>query len=622
MSLKHQTLSIVRLVLAAMLPTLAVLGCSSATNNTQLPPDAKTSCTVSTAVFPTWFQSGAVSKDGVVKPDSAQFTNPLQNCPFYQWSEQMFLWATSPTPDTYGGGGGRIFDSPVFFDVSPPQSDGSRTLIPHAVAATGLPMASLFRLRAAQAGPHNLPVISAVSGQLLEVALPKKGQRPLVRSATGQPVEIAHARLGQNRMPVLLDRAGNVIAAQHAEANRNIAGPRVVTQLVIDRIRIFLDQSSLAVVDVEQNEADNGVLEAQTGSLVYYETTFNDVFAYFATGVIGGQLSATQFPTSPGDMAPIEAFALTASTPATFPDPDALAVELKTSWVEASTIPASNLGTYITKTATIPTYDVTTFPSKSWIQNGKKTVQLALVGMQVVGTVPGHPEMIWATFEHFANAPRAEYKYINSGGAVTTIPLDSTDPPIGQGGAIAQWLFAASGSSGPFNQKLMSYNATPIPPEIDAGSTTSIGPSDTVRWKAFGAASDTVPNPLVASVAESNTEIISINNSVRGQLLNGDVRWNYILTGATWTENGALPRGIFNGSNAPGVQVGTSVLSSITMETYQQGRDTTLANGGTNCFSCHTGFYTGFTMPNLTSVNNNTTLFGVSHIFPALRPLF
>jgi len=88
---------------------------------------------------------------------------------------------------------------------------------------------------------------------------------------------------------------------------------------------------------------------------------------------------------------------------------------------------------------------------------------------------------------------------------------------------------------------------------------------------------------------------------------NGDVRQNYIMTGATWTIGGASPLPLFDSPSAgnPGNQVGTSQLSNATMETYQQGTDNTAANGRSNCFSCHT---------------SNTT--NVSHVFGPLQPLF
>jgi hypothetical protein len=84
-------------------------------------------------------------------------------------------------------------------------------------------------------------------------------------------------------------------------------------------------------------------------------------------------------------------------------------------------------------------------------------------------------------------------------------------------------------------------------------------------------------------------------------LASGDVRGNYVMTGATWTAGGVAPNGNFpSGGN----EVGTSSLANSTMETYQQGSDTTSATG-LNCFGCH---------------SNNTT--DVSHVFGALKPLF
>src|ERR1035438_8599525 len=66
------------------------------------------------------------------------------------WSEQMFMWLNSPAPSAYGGGA-HIFDSPAFFDVSPPDAGGNRTFIGH---TAGLLYA--FPVRDAQRGPHDL----------------------------------------------------------------------------------------------------------------------------------------------------------------------------------------------------------------------------------------------------------------------------------------------------------------------------------------------------------------------------------------------------------------------------------------------------------------------------------
>lgn len=231
--------------------------------------------------------------------------------------------------------------------------------------------------------------------------------------------------------------------------------------------------------------------------------------------------------------------------------------------------------------ATVPTYNESN--TNQWTPSGQQTIQLALVGMHVVGSTAGHPEMIWSTFEHVGNTPDGAYSYVNTSNVTT---------PIAQNTA-GTWLFSSSSSAGPFNDVHMQFSA----PDIVAVPPFTISPSDTIRRKAWGAGSDVSPNPLDPTPAASNTEIISINNSVRGMMANGDIRSNYVFKGATWTIGGAAP--------GAGNQVGTSALSNSTMETYQQGKDTTKADGFSNCFSCH--------------VNNTTS---VSHVYGALQPLF
>lgn len=543
-----------------------------------LPSDAQATCTVSAAEIAGWFESGSVSKDGVVKPANSVTFPDNPNCSFYQWSEQMFLWLTSPAPVTYGGGGGRIFASPAFFEVSPPDSSGTRTFIANPAGTV-----KSFNLRAAQVGSLGLPVIMDVRGRMFQVEPPKRSPsgRPLILNQAGEQVEIGRAVLRDGR-PVFFDRAGHEIERARpliaAEAN----GPLVAQSFEIDKTRIFLDPAG-NVIDVEPFQADDGVLESQGGSLVYYITMVNDVYAYFLTGTKNGGITPkpTAFPTTQVELDKVVALASAHGT--TFPDPEALAVEVKSSWVEASTLTSTD--GYITTMATVPTYDTT--DPKKWVPNGKKTVKLALVGMHVVGSTKGHPEMIWATFEHVNNTPVEAYSY-NSTSGPKSVPRATA----------GSWVFSQSGSSGPFNAEHMTFSD----PNIVASGSFNISPSDTMRMKAWGAAANQAPNPL-GSAAASNTEIISINNSVLGQIDSADVRANYIMTGSTWTIGGAAPSGPFDGSFSHN-EVGTSQLANTTMETYQQGS----SNGfspGVNCFSCH--------------VSNKTS---VSHVFAPLQPLF
>ena len=546
----------------------------------QVPPDAQDLCPLSLSTFQGWFHSGSVTANGVVDPaDSLTFLNP--DCDFYSWSERMFLWLTSPAPASYGGGGGLILNSPAFYDVSPPDAGGNRTLIAH---STGL--ISRFPLRAAQVGAHGLPVIMDTAGRLIEVdRTPPKGP-PVVRDLEGNTIEIAHARLERGKL-ILLDKAGKPINFRPAEPPKQLRAEKrarnsiIAQRFLIDGITFFLDPT-LSVITVEQGQAgDSGVLESQTGSLVYYATMVNDVYAYFLTGQKPGTISASVFPTTSTELNSIIAFATSHGKPSPpFPDPNALAIEVKSSWVLASAV--SNPNDYITMTATVPTYDTVTDPDHRRAENGQQTVKLALVGIHVVGSTNTHTEMVWATFEHFNNTPLAGYTYTNSSGASTMV----NQPTSGT------WLFSASPPSTTPNQQHMFFIGPPTN-AIQSSTGFTISPSDTVRTMPWG----TDPND-----AAHNTEVISMNEHVLGMLAGGDIRANYFMTGATWIAGGGPP--------STGFQVGNARMSNTTMETYQQ---------GSNCFDCHSDpTMLGAPPPPPTpSVDQ-----GLSHIYEQIRPLF
>jgi hypothetical protein len=570
-----------RLMLMAglLLMVLASAGVSPA-NAQSLPADAKATCTVSATDFKSWF-GGTVTANGAVSPaDSINFDG-TPNCSFYRWSERMFMFLTSPIP----GGETFTFDSPGFFDVSPLDAMGNRTFTPHVPGGT-----LTFSLRAAQAGPHGLQVIFDKAGRMLEVQPPQLAPsgKQLILNKAGQVVEIERATV-ENGKPIFLDKAGNpILGARPVPLKTKIALQKpntsnVVQKFMIGQKPVFMTLSG-TIVDVEQGQADGSVLGAQNGSLVYYSTMVNDVFAYFATREKTLNFN-DPFPTTQAELDQITAFGAVHGK--TFSHPNTLAMEVKSSWVEAAGL--LNPGSYITMTAKIPTYD-TTNPN-IWTPNGQKTVQLALVGMHVVGSTAGHKEMIWATFEHFNNSPIAAYTY-NSTSGPKTVPQSTSGP----------WLFSANNPTA-FNNAHMNTSGA----NIASLGTNTISPSDTIRWKAWGAASDLSPNPIDADTTASNTEILSINNNVHGMMASGDVRSNYIMTGATWTIPGQppLPDSDHPTPADPGTQVGTSQLANTTMETYVQGQDPTATNGGSNCFSCH---HTTNTSP-------------LSHVYSALLPL-
>lgn len=532
------------------------------------------------AEFNQWFQTGSPGLNGAVTPANSVTFPDTPNASFYKWSEQMFLWLTSPAPSVYGGGD-RIFNSSAFYDVSTPDANGQRTLIPLTPGHL-----RVFGLRVAKPNANGLPTVTDKAGLIHEVVRPQVGVIPKlqIRNQGGALMDVEKTTRDAAGKATFLDKSGKEILPRFSVSDAIKAGPGTVAPLklqkfVIDHLPVFTDPEG-NVVQVEEGQADGTALLAQNGSLIYYAITVNDVYAYFLTGAKDHQITpGTSFPVNQQDLSAITSFA--AAHNKILPDTTALAIEIKTSWIEAANLP--NAKDYITITASIPTYN-TQDPSH-WVPTGQKTALLALVGMHVVGSASGHPEMIWASFEHVGNTPLGEYAYINTNGQKITVPQSTA----------GKWLFCANNAPGPFNVAHINADGT----KLDAISPNAITPSDTLRTAVFGAALNVSPNPIDGSAEASNSEIILMNNRVRGMLASGDIRANYFLLGATWTIGGKPPTP--NGSN----QVGTSRLANSTMETYQQVPVKGPAASVFNCFECHT---------------NNTT--DVSHIYSDLKPLF
>ena len=295
----------------------------------------------------------------------------------------------------------------------------------------------------------------------------------------------------------------------------------------------------------------------------------NDVYAEFLNAVNEKKMSGDKFPTTKAEKDSIFNFAQ--KNGVTLKNPNALAIEIKTSWVEASSLSAVN--EFLTIEAIVPIYKKKS--NAIWVINGERKIKLALVGMHIVGSANGHPEMIWATFEHKRNTPNAAYQYLNKDGITETVLADEGK----------NWLF---------NNNLK--DSTNISHMVFSGDSIiakkghTISSSNTLRTKPWGSSVDVKPNAEDASPAASNSEIIAINNAVISKLKGNDVRKNYIFIGATWTANGAGPNGYsynpkVDSLKVAGVAIGASQLANSTMETYAQNGDKYNTYG--TCFSCH-----------------------------------
>ncbi|MBK1670505.1 hypothetical protein CKO28_21000 [Rhodovibrio sodomensis] len=337
----------------------------------------------------------------------------------------------------------------------------------------------------------------------------------------------------------------------------------------------------------------SGVLMSQNGSLVYYGVHVNDIYAYFLTGQKTGQFPReTKFPRDASDLQAVTDYTEAQFPAALVPAPEALVMELKTSWVAANTV--DDPDRYVTIEAVVPTFDR---GATEWTRDGSRTTELALVGMHVVGTVQHHQEFVWASFEHIDNAPNAPYYYTDSEGNLQ-IHRDPSD--VG-------YQFMAAGDH-MFRTRenvecMKEDQGNIVANRDDQGNLVcrnGIAPSNTMRMNPWGSAPD-------KSSAENNTLLLSINNSIRSQLKDGDRRANYVQIGGIWTSQGSDTK-----ADAPIPDTadfsdtdlrGSLSLANATMETYNQ---------DTSCFSCH---------QQSKSAPNSFQAFQLSHIYSQIVPL-
>ncbi|NHN24938.1 hypothetical protein FIA58_004535 [Flavobacterium jejuense] len=440
-----------------------------------LPQDVLPSCVIDSTEFNSWFESGKATENGTVNAANSVTFGHKDNCDFYKWSEQMFLWITSPSKVA----GKTVFESPVFYTVSSEFGNNERKLIPH------------------------------TPGMLLSA------------------------------MPTL-------------EKSIN-------------------EDSN----DSEEGQATGDALMSKDSVMIYYITMVNDVYAQFLSAVNAGKMGGKQFPTTQAELDSIVNYAK--MNKMVLPDANALALELKTSWVEASTINPKELSNYLIIDAYIPTYKKT--PTKWTILNKTIQVKLALLGVHIVGSTAGHPEMVWSTFEHQKTAPALSYSYLDTNNAIKTVAANTG----------SDWILNSNANDTvTINISHMKFKADSIYANFKgAPANNTVSPSNSSRTKPWGVANAGVPNPENASVEASNSQVISINNSIHSKLVGNDIRKNYFFIGSTWTDSGLAPNGSsYSTTNSgSGVAIGTSQLANSTMETYIQNGTGYNENG--SCFLCH-----------------------------------
>jgi hypothetical protein len=285
-------------------------------------------------------------------------------------------------------------------------------------------------------------------------------------------------------------------------------------------------------------QADSkGVLVDQNGKLIYYSQHINDDFVSFIDSHDFRNID--NMAKAPPDLE--------------FPRGS---LELKSSWKILS---AAN-----DKTNFFPT---TALVSVLTLKNGKPTIDtskpprqetVGLVGLHVVGVVDGHPEFIWATFEHNDNAPNLKPGTDPNGSQ----PVDDT----------RSYTFYPKGTAAKDGNKKQALRFK------DEAQQTFEPSTPVFRQFPFGGDADI--DPAIKTLNDN------VHMAINKSALPLTVWNNYSLTGAVWLNNPGYFREnsdfAAEDAQAPGKLIlgGERKLSNATMETFTRGIKV-------NCFTCH-----------------------------------
>lgn len=177
-------------------------------------------------------------------------------------------------------------------------------------------------------------------------------------------------------------------------------------------------------------------------------------------------------------------------------------------------------------------------------------VQVALAGLHVVGWVQGHPEAVWATFEHRDNAP-------------DFAPQQSPSAAV----STRDWTYYTA------NTLALDCN------QVDTGELT-LDPS-TQTLKPVSQVCRQFPYGMTAGTKDPKDlqnlqAITTLNESVKSQL-GDDVARSYFEVGAIWTNGDLQPN-----NDQQANRIGSTLLNNSVIETFTQN-----VQSDNNCFSCH-----------------------------------
>jgi hypothetical protein len=288
--------------------------------------------------------------------------------------------------------------------------------------------------------------------------------------------------------------------------------------------------------------------------------------------------------------------------------------EFKSAWQDVDQASPADYAGYVTTTAWVS--HLGQDPTTHGIvedRNNPRLIKVALIALHAVYTLPGHPELIWATFQHVDAAGKPDTA---PSLAVNPSPADPNN--ANDANAVSPDSFLLYHGGTPARTANTAYTEPQL--QLDEVTQTFTGQQTSIYRMFPGSKSNATSTD--DDVASLNSNVAAAFAQSAAALSPADRRMHYALVGATWMDKPALfaqgssfqndqtnpllqgdlrtdvsqaderaavlAQGttpaqdlLTNGSDSPfSILAGEDRMSSTAMESFTQ-------NSFFNCFSCH-----------------------------------
>jgi hypothetical protein len=224
-------------------------------------------------------------------------------------------------------------------------------------------------------------------------------------------------------------------------------------------------------------------------------------------------------------------------------------VEFKSAWTDidrrdgmSAADNANYVASYITTLAWVPALSQAANGNLSEDRNAPRQIQVALVALHVVYTLPGHPEFVWASFQHVDSNSNPDSAGLASVNPTVADPYNAQNKevvcPAGSHYLLCKDGTTAQDGNAPFKETDLKLD--PVAQKFYlAASPSAVAQTSIYRMFPGSKSNSNTADDDVVSL-NANMDVVWARAQAQGTIDPNDKRNNYRLVGANWMDKPGL----------------------------------------------------------------------------------